>query len=101
MPTTYTKASDATVALLNHTIEMFHKPLKQHKVLIGVLIAANPDGPAISHAGYQAAAKIKVVPLKDRLTKGYDAELLIDHDHWKECKEEHQIALLDHELSGA
>lgn len=99
MPTTYTQADDATMSLLNKTIADFHPDLKKHEVIVGVLIAANPEGPAVKHAGYAAAAKIKVVPLKDRLTKGYDAELVIDHDHWKDSRREHKIALLDHELS--
>lgn len=99
MPTTYTRADDDVLALLERTIDEFHPELKKHKVLVGVLMAANPDGAAVKHGGYDAAATMKVVPLKDRLTKGYDAEMLIDWDHWKECKEEHQIALLDHELS--
>lgn len=99
MPTSYSQADDATVALLTRTIAEFHPQLKQHEVIIGVLIAANPDGPAVKHAGYAAAATIKVVPLKDRLTKGYDAELLIDNEHWKECRKEHRVAILDHELS--
>lgn len=99
MPTSFSQADDATVALLSQTIAKFHPELKKHEVIIGVLIAANPDGPAVKHAGYAAAATIKVVPLKDRLTKGYDAELLIDNDHWKDCRKEHRVALLDHELS--
>lgn len=99
MPTTYSQADDATMSLVTKTIADFHPELMKHDVIVGVLIAANPDGPAVKHAGYAAAAKIKIVPLKDRLTKGYDAEMLIDNDHWKDCRKEHKIALLDHELS--
>src|SRR5262249_5260095 len=43
--------------------------------------------------------QVKPVPLKDRLTKGYDAELLIDEDKWKDLSKDQQAALLDHELT--
>lgn len=99
MPTTYTRADADTMRLLEQAVNTWHLQLKHHKVSIGVLMAGNPDGPAVSHGGYPAAAKIKIVSLKDRLTKKFDAELIIDEDHWKSCSDEHKLALLDHELS--
>src|SRR5207237_2850403 len=62
------------------------------------LFAYNPDGPAIKHHGSPARATIKVVALKDRLTKGYDAELLIDEAEYNQMRPEHINALIDHEL---
>jgi hypothetical protein len=39
------------------------------------------------------------VPLKDRLTKSYDAEMMVSRDDWNLMNEAHRLALLDHELS--
>jgi hypothetical protein len=99
MSTSYTQAKPGTYKLLEEIVGKYHQDLKKFKVIIGVLMAGNPDGNAITHGGYPAAAKIKIVSLKDRLTKKYDVELLLDDDHWEEANEEERIALLDHELS--
>ncbi len=62
-------------------------------------MATNLDGPAVKHGGYPAAGKIRPCSLKDRLTKGYDAELLIDENKWNDMSQKRQLAFLDHESS--
>jgi hypothetical protein len=101
MSTTYTKPTetDWSLSLLKSVMDECHPSLALMGVRVGVLFAYNSDGPAVKHAGYAALAKIKNVPLKDRVTKGYDAELLIDEQEWKDLSKDQQAALLDHELS--
>jgi hypothetical protein len=96
----YWKADDEVLRKLVLAMDQWHHDLSKANVRIGVIMAANPkDGPAVSHGGYPALATIKIVPLKDRITKGYDAEMLIDASFWKTTTEETRMALLDHELS--
>lgn len=99
MPTTYRKADDRVLALLVKVMQKHHRDLLDAGVLVGVLMASNPDGDAVKHGGYPAFATIKVVSLRDRVSKGTDAELLIDEEKWEELRAAQQIALLDHELS--
>jgi hypothetical protein len=96
----YWKADQDVLDKLALAIAQWHHDLNTAKVKIGVIMAANPkDGPAVSHSGYPALATIKIVPLKDRITKGYDAEMLIDATFWKTTTDPVRMALLDHELS--
>lgn len=96
----YWKADEEVMRRLKLAMDQWHHDLANARVNIGVIMAANPkDGPAVSHGGYPALASVKVVPLKDRITKGYDAEMLIDASFWKTTTEETRMALLDHELS--
>lgn len=100
-------APQEVIDLMEETKEKFHGD-RLSEVKIGVIMAhaavddktGQIKGCAIKgHAGSPAAACVKVVPLKDRLTKGYDVELLIDGDHWPSTPLATQIALLDHELT--
>lgn len=96
----YWKADGDILSKVQLAMEQWHHDLAIAKVKVGVIMAANPkDGPAVSHGGYPALASIKVVPLKDRITKGYDAEMLVDASFWKTTTEATRMALLDHELS--
>lgn len=102
MSTTYALADpkhDAT-GLLGSVMKQHHTELHKAGVLVGILLAnaADEGTPAIKHAGYPATAKIKIVPLKDRLTKNFDAELLIDEKEWDSLSDESKTALIDHEL---
>jgi len=87
--------------LVADTMTKWHPDLVEAKVKIGILMAANPnsDKPAVSHRGHAARATVRIVPLKDRVTKQYDAEILIDADNWQKSRAEHHYALIDHELS--
>lgn len=99
MPTTYTLPDDELHQLLAQVMERYHRPLHDAGVKVGVLMASNENSHAVSSGGYPAIACIKVVALKDRVTKGYDAELLIDLVEWGAYRDRHKRALLDHELS--
>lgn len=93
MPT-YGLPDDDVLELVAKTMERHHQPLHLAEVKIGVLMCSD-----LRHGGYPAYATIKVVPLKDRLTKEYDAELVIDRHSWDHFREKHRRALIDHELS--
>ena len=47
--------------------------------------------------GHAVTAQIKIVSLKDRLKKGYEAELMIDQHDWDGFNHPSRLALLDHE----
>ena len=73
--------------------------------LIGLLMIrsvdkdGNPDGKSpLKQNGHACAAKVKVVPLRDRLTKHVAAEIVVDADCWKGLRLAQQRALIDHEL---
>ena len=97
--TTYQKADTDVTAILNQAVTEFHPRLRDARVSFGVLMADNPDGPAVKHGGYPATAKVRVVALKDRVLKEVDAEIIIDRHEWDQMSDAHRIALFDHELS--
>jgi len=99
MATTYQLADEPVKKVVDEAVKSWHRRLKDMNVRLGVLVAANGDGPAVRHNGYPALATIRVTPLKDRVTKGFDAELLIDEREWNGMKSEHRLALCDHELT--
>jgi hypothetical protein len=103
---TFQLADDKTVALCAQIGKKHRTDLQEAGVKIGILFAyadigedGTPKGPAIKLHGHGAYACIKIVPLKDRLTKGYDAEMLIDADRWPELAPKRQEALIHHELT--
>jgi hypothetical protein len=98
MPTTYTMADTDAVNLMNRVIARRFPRLFDAAVKVGVLFARNPDGPALKHGGYEVLAHIRPVSLKDRLTKGYDAELVIDAAEYERLRPRQQEALFAHEL---
>lgn len=99
MSVTYQKADEKVLMLLEQVRDQWHPNLRDANVQIGVLMALNPDGDAVTHGGYAALAKIKPVSLKDRVSKSYDAELVIDESKWLALPHEQRVSLLDHELS--
>lgn len=99
MPTTYTTADQGVCDLLADVMRGHHPPLYDACVRVGVLFAANEKGPAVKAGGYPAFACMRVVSLKDRVTKAIDAELVLDRDEWGRLSPASQRALLDHELS--
>jgi hypothetical protein len=99
MATAYQTADEKVRKVVDQAVDQWHQPLRKVKLLLGVLVAQNLDGPGVRHNGYPALASIRVVPLKDRVTKGYDAELLIDEREWNTMKVEHRHALCDHMLA--
>lgn len=99
MPTTFSAAGGDVVAVLNRVLAEHHPQLVEAGVKIGVLMAENADGAALTHGGYPAAATVKVVPLADRVSKGYDAEIRIDQSEWDNIKAPRRSALIDHEAT--
>lgn len=99
MSTTYQQADEDVLDLLQQVKRDHHPRLAEAGVEVGIIMALNPDDDAIKAGGYPAFAQIKVVSLKDRVSKGYDAELLIDERKWRELTAAQRVALLDHELS--
>jgi hypothetical protein len=99
VPTTFSLPDPDVTELLAEQMLLHHPRLRKAGVKVGVLLANNPDGPALKRQGYPVLAMVKVVALRDRLTKGYDAELQIDLHAWGELTPAAQAACLDHELS--
>lgn len=97
----YWRADDKTTSFISEVKEKYHNELHQFDVKIGVIFAMSKeeDGHALKHHGYPAYATIKIITLKDRITKGYDAELMLDAEFWKSSNLTERTALIDHELS--
>lgn len=100
MGTSWHRADDGDemAAGVRQTIAASHPRLAEAGVRVGIMVGYNPEGDALTHGGYPAAATMKVVKLKDRITKGYDAELSIDERVWRDLTDAQRLALLDHEL---
>lgn len=104
MPVIYSMPETDDTNLLARVQTDWHKDLAAVEARVQILFASadpedeNPKAP-VKHGGYPARATIRVVPTKDRLVKGYDAEMLVDRDWWGCASEARRVALLDHELS--
>ena len=104
MPTTYEMAEELTMELLDRAVDLYHSELKRYEVRIGVIMAfgeEDKDGELkrpIMNQGQPCAAKVKVVSVKDKLTKNIDVEILLDGFYWQELDDERKIAIFDHEL---
>lgn len=92
--TTYERADDDTVRLLQQVMKKHHKPLLDAGVTVQVLTAE----PALKHGGYPAYAMVRIMQLKARVAGQCDAEIVIDGGRWPLIKEQHE-AILDHELT--
>lgn len=99
MPTTYSLADASDLKMLSAAMARWHQDLHDAEVRVGVLMARNPDGPAVKAGGYPALAMVKVVPLKDRVRKSIDAEITIDAHEWGKLTPAQQLAVFDHELA--
>lgn len=60
-----------------------------------IMFATNAEDAPIRIAGVPAAAKVSIVPYKQRVDKRRDVEFLIDADHWDNATEPQQRAMLD------
>ena len=97
----YFKADQATVNLVGDAVRTWHPELRKAQIIVGVLFAvSNKEGQAaIKEAGHEVDGIIKIVPLKDRVSKGFDVEMILDGDSWKQKGEKYNIAFVDHLLS--
>ncbi|MCD0460032.1 putative metallopeptidase [Roseiconus lacunae] len=106
MAARFERAPERLRELMNRVMKQFHGHLDDLELKVDLLLAFGPTdedgeltGEAITVGGYQAAACVRVVNLRDR-TKGMgDAEIQVDGDHWDEWTDRQIMALLDHELS--
>lgn len=100
MPTIFGLPDPEDTDLLTRARDAWHPDLRVNGVRVQMIFAETEDGsPAVKHHGYPALATVRVVPLKDRITKGYDAEMLVDRAFWNLAGERGRLALIDHELS--
>lgn len=98
MATGYSFADEDTFNDVARRLTVHRPDLAGAGVRVGVLMAWNPDGPAVKHGGYPAAATIKVIAHRDRVSKQYDAELVIDQTIWDGLRPRQREALIAHEL---
>lgn len=101
MPRTYwkAKADDSVHSDVERVIKAWHKDLADNKVKVGIIFAYDPKGPAVVHGGYPAYATVRILSMRDRVSKDYDVEVLIDAELWKSSEQAHKDAILDHEFS--
>lgn len=91
---------DDAKALLARAMREWHPALHTLGVRVQIIMAASDtDAPAVKHGGYAALATVRIVSLKDRLTKQYDAEMLVSRLDFEQLTEGGKLALFDHELS--
>ncbi len=98
MPTTYEKADVETMALVNEVRRKYHPHLNDAAVDVGVMMAYNSRGPAVTLGGVPCAAVVRVVGLELRSAGLPDALVTIDATRWGDSTEERRRALVDHEL---
>lgn len=101
MPTTYRLCdpTDEIPELLARVMERHHPNLHTAGVKVGVLLAYNAEGDAVTHGGYPALATMKPCNARERASKDYDCELVVDEIAYRDLRDRQRAALLDHELS--
>jgi hypothetical protein len=99
MGTVYWKADQQVNDLIATVIHKYHSELGKANVRIGTLMSFNEKAPPVKHGGYQAYATVRIISLKDRVTKDHDVEMCIDAEAWKQFTSMQKEALIDHELS--
>ncbi len=98
MGTMYYPAGNDVALLVNNRISTHHDDMHKVGVRVGVLMATNDSGPAVKLHGAACNATIRVVAHRDRVTKGYDAEMVIDARNWEDFSHRQRLALVAHEL---
>jgi hypothetical protein len=97
---TYTKCDAEVTARVKRLIKEFHSDLSANEVRVECLFIASsdPDGAALKHQGYPAAAVVRVLDSKARTAGRGDAEIVIDEKGYIDMTPEKRDALIDHEL---
>ena len=105
MPTTYARAPDHVKERAAAIVDDHYPALKGAGVKVDYIFAHSsldgdnqPTGKAIMVRGYQAAAYVRVLPLKERAMGRGDCEIVIDGDQYGVWPEKKADAILDHEL---
>jgi hypothetical protein len=93
----YFKASEEHHKIAYNVMSKYHSDLSKARVQIGLLLTLSnkEDQPAIKDGAF---GLIKIVPVKDRVTKQFDVELIVDGDIWNK-KPELRDPLIDHLLN--
>ena len=109
MPVTFDQAPAHVHDMAREVLMQYHPELNFSRdpenpawVKLCILFASNgaeEDEPAVKCHGYPAQAVISIIPLKQRVDKRADAEIVIDEKNWNDLTEPQQRALLDHEIS--
>jgi hypothetical protein len=86
---------------MDKAMQSWHKELYDYKVKIGVIFAYsdNVDKPAVKSSGYPVVATVRCVKGKDRVSKDFDVEMLVDAGAWRSLSSESKLAVVDHELA--
>jgi hypothetical protein len=103
----YELAGQDVTDLAQIVMDRYHVELSAAGVKLGILMvrAVDKDGnisgkpPLKGLGGKATGAQMGNVKLKDRLTKHFDVEIVIDAEGWKQYSEAAKIALLDHEMT--
>jgi hypothetical protein len=98
MATTYEPCDAGVRELADELIRSHFGELKEAGVTVAYLFASNPDGPALTHGGYEAAGIAKINNLKDRVEGKTDATIFVSAEWWQDKSDREREALLFHEL---
>lgn len=99
MSTSYQEAGRELLSRVNAMVTGGnYTDLVEAKVTMKIMFARNPDAPSIMHNGWPAKALVRINNLRDRVAGLADVTILLDGENWEEWSEEHQRAILDHEL---
>ena len=93
----YFKANDDHLKIAYSVMGKYHPELKKARIQLGLLITMSnkENQPALKDGAYGV---IKIVPVKDRVTKQFDVELIVDGDIWNK-RQDLREPLIDHLLS--
>lgn len=105
--TTYQQATDQQLNVLVQAMTDYHPRLVKAGVTVDLSVAfAKVDeetgevlGPALKVRGVPVLAKVKIMPLEDRIQGSGDARITIDGDRWADLSPDERLAVLDHELT--
>lgn len=92
----YTKFPKEVELLANELRCEYYPTLNEFDVHIGIILVKVEDG--LIDKGVNVCGTLKVMDTLDRLTKGYDIELLLDEEVWQGAPLEEQKAILDYFL---
>jgi hypothetical protein len=100
-----TKADKDIVDVVTRMVAKYHQPLRDAGVTFAVQVArpktdedGEPTEIALKANGYPCAAKVRVIPYRDRVNGLPDAEITIDGDEWDTLTDRQRDALVDHEV---
>jgi hypothetical protein len=101
MATTFSLPDEDMQDLLAQAIERWHRRLLDldRPVRVGLLVARNAGALYdLTVRGAAVAARVRVIPLDQRMNNEHDAEIQISRLWWNEAKRENRLAVIDHEL---